>query len=347
VTAALTLDAVSAAYGATPVLEALSLTVPAGSLTALLGPSGCGKTTALKVVAGLVAPTSGDVWLGETRLTGVPAERRGIGVVFQKPLLFPHLTVAGNVAFGLAVRGVPAARIRAAVHSALHLVQLDGFESRRPRELSGGQEQRVSIARALVTEPRVLLLDEPLTALDEHLRAEMRALLVGLQRTLGITTLLVTHDQHEAALLASQVALVLDGRIAQSGPPRAFYTNPASADVARFFGWCVIPCDLESTRLAVPGGHLPLPAGAMSGARWAAFHPSSVTIGPADSGADGCGIDGVVTYVVDRGYERRVGARLAGGHVLELTSTGPLACTPAVASILRIGVPSSAIRLFH
>jgi ABC-type Fe3+/spermidine/putrescine transport system ATPase subunit len=347
-TTPLRVQGVSAAYGATRVLDDLWLEVPAGSLTALLGPSGCGKTTLLKVMAGLVEPTAGDVWLGDERLTGAPAERRGIGVVFQKPLLFPHLSVFENVAFGLVMRGVPAAAVRAEVDAALGLVQLEAYGHRRPRELSGGQEQRVSLARALVVRPRVLLLDEPLTALDEHLRAEMRSLIVDLQRRLGITTLFVTHDQREAAFVATQIALVLDGRVGQSGPPRDFYTAPVSAAVARFFGWCVLPCEVAGHDLKVHGGTLPRPSGETpSGGAFAAFHPSAARLAlvPADADAAAAGLPGSIEHVVDRGYQTRIGVRLAGGQPLEVVQPSrepPCAFVPGAA--VRIDVPRASVR---
>jgi ABC-type Fe3+/spermidine/putrescine transport system ATPase subunit len=329
-TPALHLDDVTASYGATPVLRGLSLDVPAGSLTALLGPSGCGKTTALKVAAGLLAPSAGDVRLGGIRITDLPAERRGMGVVFQKPLLFPHLTVAGNVAFGLEMRGMPAARVREQVAAALRLVHLEHLDQRQPRELSGGQEQRVSLARALVTQPPVLLLDEPFAALDEHLRADMRALVVDVQRRLGVTTLFVSHDQEEATAMASQVALVLDGRVAQRGPPRDFYTAPVSAAVARFFGWCVVPHDAVA-------------AGASVGE--AAFHPSAATL-TAGELRGGPQFDGVVTGLVDRGYSLRISVRLACGPSLDIVSPGGATCAPGIGAAVRVGVRTAALKVF-
>ncbi len=238
--ASLQLVELSAGYGRTPVLDRVSLDVAPGEFVALVGPSGCGKTTALKVIAGLVAPTSGEVRFDGRSANAVPAERRGAAMVFQKPLLFPHLTAAENVAFGLKMRRVAPDETRRRVDEALALVQLDGLGSRKPKELSGGQEQRVALARALVTEPRVLLLDEPFSALDENLRVEMRSLVRAVQRRLRTTTVFVTHDQREAALLADRIALVLDGRIRQVGPPRDFYTAPVGPDVARFFGWTVL-----------------------------------------------------------------------------------------------------------
>ena len=177
-------------------------------LMALLGPSGCGKTTALKVVAGLLAPASGDVMFDGVSVLSIPAERRGATMVFQKPLLFPHMTVVENVGFGLKMRRMAKAEIAARVTQALQWAQLEGYERRKPSELSGGQEQRVALARALVTEPRVLLLDEPFSALDENLRGEMRLLVRELQQRLRITTIFVTHDQREALAVADRIALI-------------------------------------------------------------------------------------------------------------------------------------------
>ncbi len=235
----LTLDRVTAGYGAQVVLRDFSLDIAAGELVALLGPSGCGKTTVLKVIAGLLAPDSGDVRFNGESVLRVAAEKRGAVMVFQKPLLFPYLTVAENVAFGLKMRRMASDRIRERVKEMLRLLRLESYESRRPNELSGGQEQRVALARALAPEPRVLLLDEPFSALDENLRAEMRLLVRELQTRLGITTIFVTHDQVEAATVADRIALLLDGKVEQVGSPRDFYTAPATLAAARFFGWQV------------------------------------------------------------------------------------------------------------
>lgn len=231
---------IHAAYGDLPVLRDLSLQIHPGELVALLGPSGCGKTTALKVLAGLLMPAAGELYFGDDCITHLPAERRRAPMVFQKPLLFPHLNVAENVAFSLDLQRVPKEEKQRRVSQALSLVRLDGYGARLPKELSGGQEQRVSLARAIVSEPRVLLLDEPFSALDESLRSELRLLVREVQQRLGITTVFVTHDQQEAATLATRIVLLLDGVVAQVGPARDFYTRPASLAVARFFGWqCV------------------------------------------------------------------------------------------------------------
>jgi ABC-type Fe3+/spermidine/putrescine transport system ATPase subunit len=232
------LDNLTKCYSRSAVLavDGISLVVDSGELVALLGPSGCGKTTTLKMLAGLVEPTSGDIRFGERSIVGVPPEHRGVAMVFQKPLLFPYMTVGENVGFGLRMRGERPETIRERVREMLALVRLPGLEERRPQQLSGGQEQRVALARALVVGPQVLLLDEPLSQLDAGLRIEMRELVLRLQRELRITTIFVTHDQEEAVMLADRVALMFDGRLQQYDQPRGFYERPGSVRIARFFG---------------------------------------------------------------------------------------------------------------
>jgi len=222
-------------FGAITAVDKLNLDVQSGELVALLGPSGCGKTTTMRMIAGLLTPTAGDIRFDGQSVLRVPAERRGAVMVFQKHLLFPHMNVADNVGFGLKMRGVAPREIAQRVSAMLALVQLPGYERRRANELSGGQQQRVALARALVIEPAVLLLDEPLANLDANLRLEMRRLIRELQQALGITTLFVTHDQEEAVMLADRVALIVDGRLQQFAAPRTFYEQPANMTVARFF----------------------------------------------------------------------------------------------------------------
>ncbi|MEX1020975.1 MAG: ABC transporter ATP-binding protein [Litorilinea sp.] len=222
-------------YGETAAVIDLNLAVARGELVALLGPSGCGKTSTLRMIAGLLPPSRGDIQFDGRSVLAIPAERRGAVMVFQKHLLFPHMTVGENVAFGLKMRGESGATLRRKVGDMLGMVQLAGFENRRSHELSGGQQQRVALARALVIEPAVLLLDEPLANLDANLRLEMRRLIRTLQQALEMTTLFVTHDQEEAIMLADQVAVMDGGRLLQQGTPRALYEQPASPTVARFF----------------------------------------------------------------------------------------------------------------
>lgn len=225
------------AFGTTaPTVDQVDLDVVPGDLVALLGPSGCGKTTTLKLIAGLLEPTSGDVRFDRVSVLGVPPERRSVAMVFQKPLLFPHMSVGDNVGFGLRMRGVGHAEVDRRVAEMLELVQLPGMQTRRSSQLSGGQEQRVALARALVIEPDLLLLDEPLSQLDANLRVEMRDLVRSIQRAVAVTTLFVTHDQEEAVVLADRIALMLEGRVRQYDQAEAFYRRPATLAVARFFG---------------------------------------------------------------------------------------------------------------
>jgi putative spermidine/putrescine transport system ATP-binding protein len=220
-----------------PVLERFSLAVEKGELVSLLGPSGCGKTTTLRVIAGFLEPFGGRLLIGGRDTTRVPPHRRNIGLVFQSYALFPHLSVAANVAFGLRMRRVAAGETRERVAAALAMVDLEGLEERLPSQLSGGQRQRVALARALVIEPDLLLLDEPLSNLDAKLRVGMRAELTRLQRRLGITMVYVTHDQVEALSLSDRIVVMNRGRIEQSGPPERIYREPATPFVAGFMGF--------------------------------------------------------------------------------------------------------------
>ena len=224
------------AFGATVAVDGVSLGVRRGEIFGLLGPSGCGKTTLLRLIAGLERPDQGTVLLGGTDVTDLPAHRRDVHTVFQSYALFPRMTVANNVAFGLRAARVPGAESRARVHDALELVGLTGKEGRRPHQLSGGEQQRVALARALVNKPPVLLLDEPLAALDAHLRREMQGELRRIQRETGCTFILVTHDQDEAFSLCDRVAVMFRGRVAQLGSPDELYRRPTSVDVAAFVG---------------------------------------------------------------------------------------------------------------
>jgi ABC-type Fe3+/spermidine/putrescine transport system ATPase subunit len=296
---ALTLDRLTAGYGEQPVLRDFTLDVAGGELVALLGPSGCGKTTVLKIIAGLLQPVTGEVRFNGESVLRVPTEKRGAVMVFQKPLLFPYLTVAENVAFGLKMRRSD--KIRERVSEMLRLLQLEGYESRRPSELSGGQEQRVALARALVTEPRVLLLDEPFSALDENLRTELRLQVRELQKRLGITTIFVTHDQVEAAMVSDRIALLLDGRVEQAGAPRDFYNSPSTVDVARFFGWQVFE------------------TGAGGDRRIVAFRPERATLRPRTGRPpDDEELMVRLIAVSDMGTRMRYRVLLADGTMLEI-----------------------------
>ncbi|MCK6471749.1 MAG: ABC transporter ATP-binding protein [Planctomycetes bacterium] len=223
-------------YGSVTALGGVSLELQPGEMFFLLGPSGCGKSTLLRAVAGFIEDSSGAIAFGGENLTGMPAHRRDFGMVFQNYALFPHLTVEGNVAFGLEARKVGADETRARVAEALQLVGLSGYEKRRPGELSGGQQQRVALARALVIRPRLLLLDEPLSNLDAKLRWEMRGEIKRIHAQTKITTLYVTHDQKEALSLADRLAILKDGKIEALGAPRDLYLAPPNRFCAGFLG---------------------------------------------------------------------------------------------------------------
>ncbi len=217
-------------------VDGISLEIPRGSFFALLGPSGCGKTTTLRMIGGFEQPTSGRIFLGDTEVEGLPPYKRDVNTVFQSYALFPHLTIFDNVAFGLRRKGVPRDEVRRRVLEALELVDLSGRERRKPTQLSGGQQQRVALARALVNRPRVLLLDEPLGALDLKLRKQMQLELKRIQHEVGITFVHVTHDQEEAMTMADAIAVMNAGRIDQLGTPNELYERPRTAFVAGFLG---------------------------------------------------------------------------------------------------------------
>jgi ABC-type Fe3+/spermidine/putrescine transport system ATPase subunit len=223
-------------FGAVAAVRGVDLDVPSGAFFTLLGPSGCGKTTILRSIAGIYAPDRGRVELDGVEVTTRPIHARNMALVFQNHALFPHMTAFDNVAFGLRMRRVPRAELRARVDEALALVRLDGLGARMPAQLSGGQQQRVALARALVVRPSLLLLDEPLSNLDARLRDELRVELRALQRRLGVTTILVTHDIEEAFVLSDRIAVLRAGRIEQIGTPRELYRTPATRFVANFVG---------------------------------------------------------------------------------------------------------------
>jgi spermidine/putrescine ABC transporter ATP-binding subunit len=234
--ASVRIEQVTKRFGAVTAVEAVTLAVRRGELFALLGPSGCGKTTLLRLIGGLETPDAGIIRIHGEDMTRVPPHRRPVNMVFQHYALFPHLTVEENVAFGLPYKEVPRAERTARVERALELVRLAGYGKRRPDQLSGGQRQRVALARALILEPQVLLLDEPLAALDPNLRKEVQVELKHLQRTLGISFVFVTHDREEALAMSDRIAVMSHGRIEQTGTPAEVVERPATEFVARFLG---------------------------------------------------------------------------------------------------------------
>jgi putative spermidine/putrescine transport system ATP-binding protein len=264
-TAAVEFQQVSRHYGTVRAVDRVDLSIAEGSFFAMLGPSGSGKTTCLRLISGFEKPTAGQVRIFGQDMEEVPPNRRHVNTVFQDYALFPHMSVADNVAYGLMVRGVARGERMRRAEEMLALVKLDGFGGRKPAQLSGGQRQRVALARALVNEPRVLLLDEPLGALDLKLREAMQDELKALQQRLGITFIFVTHDQGEALSMADRVAVFNEGRIMQVGTPEEIYDRPATRFVADFVGSSnVLPPDVTA---ALGGGHV-----------WASLRPEAIRI---------------------------------------------------------------------
>ena len=282
----LELDRVGKQFGTQTVVDDFSLAVGKGEFISFLGPSGCGKTTTLQMIAGFLDPSRGAIRLEGRDLTAIHPAQRGLGIVFQSYALFPHMTAAENVAFGLEMRKVPRGERAERVRAALAMVGLAGFEERHPRRMSGGQQQRVALARALVIRPSVLLLDEPLSNLDAKLREEMQIELRQIQRNLGTTTILVTHDQNEAMSLSDRIVVMSQGRIEQIGTPQDTYERPASAFVSQFLGKTNdFAATLDRTsapaRLVAGSWSAPAPVGA-AGAGTISVRPERINF--ADSG---------------------------------------------------------------
>jgi putative spermidine/putrescine transport system ATP-binding protein len=258
----LTIRNVIKSFGSTPVVRDFDLAMENGEFISLLGPSGCGKTTVLRMVAGFETPTSGRIEMNGTDVTPLPPAKRRIGMMFQSYALFPNLTVAGNVGFGLRVAGVDKAEASRRIDEMLAMVGLSGLGARYPWQLSGGQQQRVALARAIAPRPQVLLLDEPLSALDAKIRVTLRSEIRAIQQELGITTLFVTHDQEEAMAMSDRVVVMAQGRAAQVGTPDAIYNRPASRTVAEFIGALnLVPAELTDPatgRFATPLGEMHL-----------------------------------------------------------------------------------------
>ncbi len=339
-------------FGGRPVLEEISLSIAAGEVLALLGPSGSGKTTLLRVVAGFESADAGSIRLGAERIDPLSPERRGFGMVFQHYALFPHLTVGENVAFGLESQRRPRAEVALRVAAALGRVDLAGFERRRVAEISGGQQQRVALARALAPEPRVLLLDEPLSNLDPTLRERTRHELRATLRAVGITTLLVTHEQEEAFELGDRVALLHRGRLEQVATPRELYRAPVTRFAAGFVGRAsFVPVEVVAAgaararvRGALPGGELELEAATplAAGERGEVMlRPEHLALAATDAAG---ALAGAVAAVRFAGAASYVAVRLPGGVELEVAVEGePPATGAAVGVALR---PGAAPRLF-
>ncbi|HNB28355.1 MAG TPA: ABC transporter ATP-binding protein [Alphaproteobacteria bacterium] len=319
----LEIQGITKRFGPVTAVDKLSLTVNESEFFAILGPSGCGKTTLLRVVAGFETPDEGRVVLSGSDITALKANRRPVNLMFQSYALFPHMNVAGNVAYGLEMEGVRGAELSRRVDAALALVRMSDYARRKPGQLSGGQKQRVALARALVKRPKVLLLDEPLGALDRKLREQMQIELKKLQQDSGIAFVVVTHDQEEALTLADRIALLDHGRIVQLDTPRALYDRPASRFAADFIGLMnFIPGEARGGVFEARGlGTVPAPTG---GGNLLAIRPERVHLSAAaQAGALAGQVEGaaflgqdVIAHVLVAGLERPIIARLAAGHPL-------------------------------
>jgi putative spermidine/putrescine transport system ATP-binding protein len=332
---AVSFERVSRRFGAVRAVDEVSFEVEDGEFFAMLGPSGSGKTTSLRLIAGFEEPDAGRVVIHGRAMAGVPPYDRNVNTVFQDYALFPHLSVLDNVAYGLRVRGIAKAERRTRAEAMLALVALAGLGERRPAELSGGQRQRVALARALINRPEVLLLDEPLGALDLKLRQQMQSELKALQRQLGITFVYVTHDQEEALGMSDRLAVFNHGRIEQIGTPEAIYEHPATAFVAGFVGASNVVDAAAAERLV--------------GRREAfALRPERISIlGPADGeGAAEHSVQGSIAAVQYHGASTRIDVALDGGGVLiaERPNGATAGARPEIGTRIRLGWPASAMQ---
>jgi spermidine/putrescine transport system ATP-binding protein len=277
--------AVTKRFASREVLKTLSLQIVAGEFLTLLGESGSGKTTLLRLIAGFEKPSSGEIWMAGGRLDTLPAHKRRVNTVFQQYALFPHLNVRDNVAYGLRVKKVPANEIDGRVDHALAMVRMNDFAVARPSRLSGGQQQRVALARALVNRPQLLLLDEPLSALDANLRKQMQSELKSLQREIGITFLFVTHDQEEAMALSDRIALLRDGALEQIAAPREIYAHPATAYTAQFIGQTnLLPSKVQAGLASC--GALRWPTSASDGSAMYSLRPEAINLAAGQSSSN-------------------------------------------------------------
>ncbi|WCR10869.1 ABC transporter ATP-binding protein [Paracoccus stylophorae] len=339
------IDAASKRFGRGPgavdALQDVSLTIEGGSFFTLLGPSGCGKTTLLRLLAGFETPTHGRILLGDQDVTALPPNRRPINTVFQSYALFPHLTVARNVGFGLKMQGIARAQLDARVDRMLALVRMQDFADRPVAQLSGGQQQRVALARALAPEPRVLLLDEPLSALDLKLRKEMQIELKRLQRETGITFVFVTHDQEEALTMSDRIAVMSAGRVQQIGTPREIYAHPANRFVAGFIGESnFLPVTIADGAARIGDHAVTLSAPAGPGKATLAIRPEDILVDPAAT------LSAEITDTVYLGNAVQIMARLDDGTRIALRQPAG-ADLPANGQRIGLRLPPAAIRILE
>lgn len=344
----LELDGLTHCYDGDPVVENVTFGVEDGELVAVLGPSGCGKTTLVQAIAGHLEPTEGVIRLRGADVTTDPPESRSVGLVFQEPTLFPHMTVRENVAYGLEAEGLDSEQVSQRTGEYLSLVALTDFADAGPDELSGGQRRRVELARALATEPELLVLDEPLSALDRRLRAELQEEIATIQADAGVSTLFVTHDQAEAMALADRLVVMNEGQVSAVGPPRALYESPPNRFVASFLGRSTT---LERT---VSGRHTPAielggrlfrvqtePSATTPETAIVHLRPRDLELGSETD--TGFALSGTVETVTDRGRRYDVTVELEPGERVELEQTGG---PPSVGERVRVGCPLDALSVF-
>ena len=313
----LKIENLSSGYDEDVVLKDLSLEVAEGEFLSLLGPSGCGKSTLMKTIAGIIPAQKGNIFLDGRDITNLPVHKRGTVVVFQDMRLFPHKTVAENVAFPLKMQGVPKQERLKTAEALLEKVQMGGFGNRRPGELSGGQQQRIALARALAAQPKLLLLDEPFSALDENLREDMRHLVLHLQKEFSMTVILVTHDREEALSMSDRVALLFDGKLSQVGTPQEVYARPGNYKVADYFGNCVyIPGKVADAVFTAPG--ICCPADVPEGAYRILLRPDCLDLNQAGE------YQVQVEDILFRGTDSLLFLRASDGTLWKKTCTGPV-----------------------
>ncbi|AFZ73559.1 ABC transporter ATP-binding protein [Natronobacterium gregoryi] len=350
----LEIDALTHQYGTEPAVDDVSFELEEGELVAILGPSGCGKTTIVQAIAGHVSPTAGRVLLRDGDVTTLPPEERQVGVVFQESTLFPHMTVGENVAYGLAAQNVDVDRRDSVVDDYLALVDLSAQRDAYPAELSGGQRRRVELARALAPEPDVLLLDEPLSALDRTLRERLREEIARIQRETGVTTLFVTHDQEEAMALADRLVVMNDGHVAGIGSPRRLYESPPTPFVASFLGrsntFSATVCKRQPPTLALEGngvrGEVTL---ANSSVDAAVGETVTCHVRPSDLAVDSSNsaespLTGEVDHVADLGRRYDVTVRLEVGQELVVAQTSP---PPSVGDVVGLDLSPGKLTIFE
>lgn len=323
----LELRSVAKNFGPRNVLKSISLNIASGEFLTLLGESGSGKTTLLRLIAGFEQPSAGEIWMSGQRLDTLPPYKRRVNTVFQQYALFPHLNVRENVAYGLRVTSTAADDIRGRVDDALRLVKMNDFANAKPATLSGGQQQRVALARALINHPYLLLLDEPLSALDANLRKEMQSELKSLQREIGITFLFVTHDQEEAMALSDRIALIRDGALEQVASPREIYSHPATAYTAQFIGQTnLLRCEVRDA--VATCGALRWPASGPEGPALFSLRPEDIRLAVADGVAlaDDVRFTAVVQKQVYGGASELLEVHCAGSQLLRvrIPAHGPL-----------------------